>query len=81
MAQDLDRPAVPGRAAVGDDDAVARLLRRADAGEADAGCNLGVGSSYFVNGMTTRPTDVAPGAPVTEANALKGSMKGFTSVS
>ena len=40
VAERLDRAAVAGAAAVGDDDAIGRLLRRADARQPDADCHV-----------------------------------------
>jgi hypothetical protein len=39
VPEDLQGAAVTGGAAVGDDDAIRRLLRRTDTGEANAGCH------------------------------------------
>ena len=45
VAERLDATAVAGAAAVGDDDTIGRLLRRADAREPDADCHGWFGSS------------------------------------
>src|SRR5258705_4471425 len=47
VADDLDRPTVAGGAAVGDDDAVGRLFRRAHARQPDSDCHLGLVPPWY----------------------------------
>ena len=54
VAEGLERPPVTGATAVGDDDAIARLLVRADAREPDANCHEWWCSS-LVDAGTGRP--------------------------